>query len=216
MNNKIILAIIGVAILFGALYSVYTFTNKPQQVNFPEATKISAKDHTQWAKGGKNVLVEYSDYQCPACKMFHQILKEQIATDPKITQNITFVYRHFPLDNIHQHARAAAYAAEAAALQGKFFPMSDLLFNEQDIWSKVDQPENKFIEYAKQLKLDEEKFKTDMKSDTVKQKVQADFVSGNTFQVDATPTFYLNGQKVVGVSSIEEFKKLLETTAQNR
>lgn len=216
MNNKVIIALTSIVVIFGFLYGVYAFTNKPVQTDFPEITKISSTDHVKWAKNSKNVLVEYSDLQCPACKSFHEIIQKDIETDKTITENISFVYRHFPLDNIHPYARDAAYAAEAAGKQNKFFEMSDKLFANQEVWSKQANHNATFIQYAKELKLDVDKFQKDMDSKEVKERVQNDFISGNNAQVDSTPTFYLNGKKLTNISSFEEFKKLLQDTAKSK
>ena len=215
MNNKLIISLASIVILFGLLYGVYAFTNKPVQTDFTEVTKVLPTDRTKWTAQSKNVLVEYSDLQCPACKNFHDVIKQTIESDKSITENMTFVYRHFPLDNIHPNARAAAYAAEAAGRQGKFFEMSDILFARQDQWSKDSDPKPKFLAYAKELKLSTEDFEKAMDSTEVKEKVQNDFISGTNADVQATPTFYLNGKKV-DVNSFDQFKKLLQDTAKQK
>lgn len=216
MNNKILIAVASIVVVFGFLYGVYAFTNKPVQTDFPEVSTVSPQDHTKWSANKKTILVEYSDLQCPACKMFHDVIKEQIESDKTIKDNVTFVYRHFPLDNAHPHARAAAYAAEAAHNQGKFFEMVDKLFATQETWAKEGNPQELFISYAKELKLDEAKFKEDMNSEAVKKRVQDDVVSGNKVDVQGTPSFYLDGKKVVNINSFEDFKKLLQDTVKNK
>lgn len=215
MNNKAIIALTSIVVIFGFLYAVYAFTNKPVQTYFPEVSKLAGNDHVKWSPAKKHVLVEYSDLQCPACKMFHDNIKQTIETDKSITDNVTFVYRHFPLDNIHPYARQAAYAAEAAHKQDKFFEMVDKLFATQETWSKGGDVKAMFSTYAKEIGLDVEQFQQDMDSDTVKKKVEADFISGNAAQVDATPTFYLDGNKVV-VNSFADFKKLLQETGAKK
>src|SRR5690606_8652134 len=125
------------------------------------------------------------------------------ANDPEVTENVTFVYRHFPLDAAHPNAREAAYAAEAAGKQGKFFEMHDVLFEKQSEWSPLPDPKETFIGYAEALKLDIEKFTTDMDSKEVQDKVQNDFLSGNEFNVQGTPTFFLNGKRIPNPASVE-------------
>ena len=216
MNNKMFIAVASIVVVLGFLYGVYAFTNKPVVTDFPEVVKIATQDNTTWSKNKKIVLVEYSDLQCPACKKFHDSIKQTIASDKTITDNVTFVYRHFLLDNAHSNARAAAYAAEAAHNQNKFFDMIDKLFATQEVWAKASNPQELFISYAKELKLDETKFKEDMASDQVQKKVQDDVISGNKYDVQGTPTFYLDGKKVVNINSFEEFKKLLQDTVKNK
>lgn len=212
-RNQIIITIVSVIAIFGFVVGAYFLTNKPQKVVFPEVNKISSADHIKWATDSastKNILVEYSDLQCPACKNFHDIIKSQIEPDKKITSKITFVYRHFPLTNIHKNAEKAAYAAEAAGKQGKFFEFVDVLFSKQTEWAQVGDAEKKFEAYAKALKLDVEKFNKDASSGEVKNKVALDTASGNKAEVQATPTFYLNGEKLDSIRSFDEFKKLLQ------
>lgn len=210
-KKQIIYAILAVSATFGLLYFVYTLTNKPQQVSFPTVNQLSSADHVKWSKNKKVILVEYSDLQCPACKFFHDEITKWEKGDKEVQQamkNITFVYRHYPLTTIHQNSLQAAYAAEAASRQGKFFEMSDLLFTNQDSWAESEDPKKIFAEYAKQLKLNTDQFTKDMDSSGVKDRVNQNISSGNEVQVNSTPTFFLNGTKVQ-VASLDEFKKLL-------
>jgi len=155
--------------------------------------------------------VEYSDFQCPACKNFHDFLQEfesSSSANYSITQKVTLVFRHFPLYQIHPTSMDAAYAAQAAALQGRFWEMDDQLFGKQDVWSTSPNPRQNFINMANEIKLDIEKFKSDMDSKVVKDKVQADLTSGNKAGINSTPTFFLNGNKIE-LTTLDEFKKLL-------
>ena len=210
-RNQIIIGLVSLIVLFIFLFVAYTLTNKPENLLFPEVTKILPSDHVKWAKDKKNILVEYSDLQCPACKSFHDIIKSEIETDKSITSKVTLVYRHFPLYQTHPYAEKAAFAAEAAAMQNKFFEYTDKLFLNQENWSTGKDIDKKFDMYASELKLDIQKFKKDINSQTVKNKVQADAASGDKFQVNATPTFYLNGEKLNSVRSFEEFVQLLKS-----
>lgn len=214
MNNKIILYIVGgVVILFLFLIGAYKLTNTSSPSSYGDITTVKANDHIKWSPDKKNVLVEYSDFQCPACKNFHSIFslfEASSSPDFKITQKVSFVYRHFPLPQ-HANAMTSAYAAEASGKQGKFFEMGDLLFDTQDQWKNLGNPSDFFMKLAEQLKLDTIKFKSDMDSNEVKQKVDSDLASGNNAGVNSTPTFYLNGKKLDTIRSFEEFKKLLSS-----
>ncbi len=212
-RNQIIIAIVSVIALFGFITGAYFLTNKPQKLIFPEVNKILPTDHVKWATDSaktKNILVEYSDLQCPACKSFHDIIKNQIESDKNITGKVTFVYRHFPLTNIHKNAEKAAYGAEAAGKQGKFFEFANLLFKTQEGWSETSNPEKHLANLATEITLDVNKFEKDVKSNVVKEKVNKDIASGNRAEVNATPTFYLNGEKLDSIRSFDEFKKLLQ------
>lgn len=200
-----VLSILGIIIfLFGA----YALTNKPVQTDFPELKKLRNNDHVRWSAAKKNILIEYSDLQCPACQAYH-VLLEEISKDKQIKDSVTFVYRHYPLDAIHPNARNGAHAAEAAALQGKFYEMHDMLFTKQNEWSSSNAPLDLFKKYATELKLDVAKFEKDFASDTVKQRVQDDLLEGNKYGVQGTPTFYFNGKKIDNPQSPEAFRAIL-------
>ena len=206
MNKKnIFITIGGIVATFVFLFVVYKLTNTPVRTEFPEINVIKTQDHIRWNTKSKNIFVEYSDYQCPACRNLHNFLNELEKT---ATPNATLVFRYFPLFQIHPFAMQAAYAAEAAGLQNKYWEMNDLLFNSQDSWSKLGDPTNYFIDLAKQLKLDSDKFKKDIVSQSVKDRIQSDLSEGEKIGVNSTPSLFLNGKKV-DVKNNEELKKLL-------
>lgn len=207
-RNVIIVSIISAVLLFGLLWMSYSLTNQPEQKVVVESAKvIEPTDHVKWSTEKKHILTEYSDLQCPACKAFHSYIKANIEKSDTV-KNVTFVYRHFPLKQTHQYAQEAAYAAEAAGKQGKFFEMHDLLFETQDTWSSEGNSKGYFEKLAKQLKLNVEKFKTDMNSPEVKQQVESDYQKGQASYVNATPTFFLDGEKL-NPRSFDEFAKML-------
>ncbi len=222
MNTKIIIGICVVLVL-GFLYVSYTSTNPVVEKSFPELAKVqkvasdsaSIADHTKGT--GQRVLTEFSDLQCPACRTFHEFLKSETATDPAfaklMTDQYTFVYRHFPLINIHQNAQVAAQAAEAAGLQGKFFEFVDVAFSKQDEWAKSQDPREQFKNYATDLGLDTLLFADDIDSTNVKQKVERDVQAGLAAKLQATPSFYIDGEAIQGFGSFDEFKKILTERA---
>lgn len=143
----------------------------------------------------KVILVEYGDFQCPACGSAHPNIK---AITEQYKNEIAFVFRNFPLSTIHPNARAGAGAAEAAGLQGKYWEMHNYLYENQDTWKNLTGTErtDAFVGFATILKLDTTKFTTDLASETVGQKISFDQAIGKKLNVDATPTFYLNGVKL--------------------
>lgn len=153
----------------------------------------------------KVVLVEFSDLQCPACKNAEPSVKS--ITD-EFGNRIRFEYRHFPLKSIHKNAEAAAYAAEAAAMQGKFWEMKAKLFENQEAWSDASSAKDLFTGYAGELGLDTTKFTADMGSSQVREKVAADVALGNSIGVNSTPSFYLNGKRL-RPTSFSEFNSLV-------
>jgi len=212
-KNTIIISALSVVGTFILLFFVYNLINKPENTNFPQAKVIKTDDHVKWSPNKKNILVEYSDFQCPACKTVHDILKtidSSSSADFVISKKVTFVYRHYPLYQIHNKAYVAAYAAEAAGKQNKFFEMADILFNNQTTWEKSNDPQkDNFLGYAKKLGLNVDQFKKDSDSPDVKQRVDRDMNEAQQMGVDSTPTFFLNGQKVE-VNSYQDFMTMLK------
>ncbi len=212
-KNTIIISIVSILGTFLLLYGVYKLINQPVITDFPQTKQLKSTDHVKWSPEKKNILVEYSDLECPACQNAHNIIKSIEASgsaDFEITKKVTFVYRHFPLFQIHTKANVAAYASEAAAKQGKFWEMTDILFKNQKTWAKSNDPQKEyFLNYAKELNLDLDQFKKDSNSAEVKNRVNEDLSEADKMGINSTPTFFLNGQKVE-VNNFNEFKTLLK------
>jgi len=192
--------------LVGSVAAVAALSGGSNQENLPLSGEITAEDHIQGDPESAVVLVEYSDFQCPACSYYHPLVKEIVA---EFGDRIAFVYRHFPLQQ-HKNAERAARAAEAAGRQGKFWEMHELIFANQEDWSDSNQAEDIFLVYADDLGLDGEKFRVDMDSPAVKDKVSNDYASGIQSGVTYTPTFYLNGEKISNPRSAEEFRGIIQ------
>ena len=184
-----------VLLLIGGVFLISK--NQPPaglQSNKPVDTALLVRDNSHKTASGsaKVTMVEFSDFQCPACGQAYPILK-------KISQDylgkVNFVYRNFPL-SIHQNSFNAAMAAEAADQQGKFWEMHDKLFETQDEWSLSDKWQDIFIGYAKGLEINEDRFKQDLNNTALGEKIRADQADGNALQVNATPTIYINGEKM--------------------
>ncbi|TSC56408.1 MAG: protein-disulfide isomerase [Parcubacteria group bacterium Gr01-1014_18] len=203
LNRITVLGVI--LVIIAGIVGLY-WSSRPG-VSIPEVAAISDHD---WVKGNKdsgNLLVEYSDFQCPACSFYSSIV-EELAKE--MGDKLAFVYRHHPL-SIHPYAESAAAAAEAAGTQGKFWEMHDLLFKNQSVWSASADPEAAFVSYAESLSLNVEKFKTDMDSRAARGNVRADYLSSLSLGIDSTPTFVWNGQKLADVpGNYLEFKKMIE------
>lgn len=150
-------------------------------------------------------IVKYSDYQCPACKHFVPYENELKA---EFGDRVKFEHKYFPLSG-HQYAQLAARSAEAAKRQGKFAEMHTLIFKGQEKWSKGGA-QTAFIGYAKEIGLDMDKFQEDMQSMDIQRKVMADKQSGLSKGVNATPTYFVNGDKIERTpSTYPEFKKVI-------
>ncbi len=160
-----------------------------------------------WIKGPASstvTLIEYSDFQCPACGAYFPMVEQLFNENPS---SFRLVYRHFPLTQ-HINAIPAAQAAEAAGIQGHFWEMYHKLFTTQDSWATSTDPKAVFVGYAKDLELDTVKFATDYELSSIKDKINASIKSGLKAGVNSTPTFYLNGKKI-SPKNYDEFKNLV-------
>jgi protein-disulfide isomerase len=171
-------------------------------------SEAQLSNHVTGATDSKVTLIEYGDFQCPACKSYHPVLQQ---LKEEYGDRVTFQFRHFPLTQIHPHAFIASRAAEAAGKQGKFFEMHDLLFESQDSWSGLSNPTSVFESYAQQLGLNADQFKTDMNSAGVAATINADAKAAQAVGGNSTPTFVLNDTKIEqNPQSVDDFKKLLD------
>lgn len=197
--------IIIAAIFFLGSNNVSQSNPNPNKVD--EKILIKSDSNKIGSESAKVRLVEFGDYQCPACGLAHPIVK-------RITDNykdkILFVFRNFPLSQ-HQNAQVAAEAAEAAGAQGKYWEMHDMLYENQDKWSDSNSPVDIFAEYAKKLNIDINKFKQDITSNKFAEKINIDQSDGSNVGVNFTPTFYLNGEKIVGSNSFADITKKIDT-----
>lgn len=166
---------------------------KQKDSNSDTGATISASNHSVGQGTKKVTLVEYGDFQCPACGGFYPLIKQ---AKEKYGDQITFTYKNFPIDSIHPNARAAHRAAEAASNQGKFFEMHDLLYENQQSWVNSNNVKSIFEGYASKLSLDLEKFKADYISENTNEVINADIDEGKEKGVTGTPSFYLNGTQI--------------------
>lgn len=211
-KTKWIIFVVVVAALFGGVIWLSKSDQKPFE---GDASKVidqgPIKDNVFGSTAQKVVLVEYGDYQCPACGAIYQPLKD---LTNRYKDKLTFVFRNMPLTNIHPNALAAATAAEAAGLQGKYYEMHDKLYENQDAWSNatLDQRAAIFEGYASEVGLDINKYRQDLTSQTITDKINRDKTTGiDTYNVQGTPTFVLNGSVLTseeGVSADKLTKKI--------
>ena len=161
----------------------------PRQAAQPGAPNPYAKG----SASARITLEEFSDFQCPACAGLAPGLKRVAA---EYGDRARVVFRNYPLQ-MHRYAFIAARAAEAAGLQGKFWEMHDMLYDNQKEWSDSMEPRVQFDSYATRLGLDVQKFKADMERQDLAERVKADMLRGNSLGVKGTPTVYLNGRELV-------------------
>ena len=193
----IIVAIVGLAAVAAGvvLYRVY----KPQvlAVSQEQAKKGEIESvHVRGAADAPVTLEEFGDFQCPPCGALSEPLNQ---LEGDYGTKMRFVFRQFPLAN-HANAKPAAYAAEAAGLQGRFWEMHDLLYREQANWSKTTDPAELLLSYARIVGLNTAKFQKDINSEEVKERVAADQKRAVELGVHLTPTIFVNGKSIVGPS----------------
>jgi protein-disulfide isomerase len=213
-NNKLQQILVWVLIVIGLAAIVLGMVGVVSQKS-KLGTLINPINSSDWIRGDKNAkvqLVEYSDFQCPACGYFYGLTKNLEKDFPK---DLVIVYRNFPLEQVHKYARLAAQSAIAAGIQGKFWEMHDILFEKQAEWSVSSDARINFIAYAKILGLNVNKFKIDIDSKEVSDKIQGDLTDGNNQSIQGTPTFFLNGKQIANPQNYDEFKKLIEEGLQN-
>jgi protein-disulfide isomerase len=163
---------------------------------------LNAQDHIQGSPDAPIQLVEYGDYECPFCARAHQVVK---AVQRAMGDDLLFAFRNFPLTQVHPHALRAAQAAEAAGLQQTFWPMHDLIFENQQFLE-----DEHLFRYAALAGCDLEQFAQDIDSDQVAEKVRSDFLSGARSGVNGTPTFFVNGERYDGSWEPEILLSLLQ------
>lgn len=199
-----IILIITAVLLFGGIFLLSRSQSSSAGV---KGTAVLQIDYSKGQKIGsdsaKVKLVEFSDFQCPACKTVEPAIKNVLLT---YSDKIQFIYRHFPLPQ-HTHAIKAAIFTEAAgeqgdapsgASQGKFWEMHDKIFETQSQWSNLSDTDATafFLVLAKELGLNEDNVGQALKENTFKSKIDSDVAEGQSLGVNSTPTFFVNGRKV--------------------
>lgn len=201
------------------LIGVFAFTGKKTPNSGSNSAQLT--NHVEGQGKTGVTLVEYGDYECPVCGAYYQTVK-QVAQ--QYDQQIHFQFRNFPLTSIHPNAFAGARAAEAAALQGKFWQMHDALYENQDPaghsgWVASSDPLNAyFVDFAQQIGLNVNQFKQDFASSKVNNSVNADLTEANKLNLNGTPTFFLDGKQLDNSvlvdsngPSLSKFQKILNS-----
>lgn len=161
--------------------------------NYNQAPAGATPANFKGAANSPVVIEEFADFQCPTCAVVHPKMNEISA---KYGNRVKFIYRHFPITQIHPNAYGAAVAAEAAGLQGKFWQMQDLLFRNQTQWSNAQNASELFKEYAGRIGLNVEQFENDLRGVQAKQRVDFDIERARALNINSTPTVLVNGAPV--------------------
>jgi len=209
-TKEIAIWFIVIAVLIGGLWLLVSAVNTPLSQSAPGITNVPGVSKTDLVTGSpsaKVTLIEYADFQCPACAVMHATIKQ---LQGGFKDNLRLVYRFFPLTNIHQNSLISAQVAYAAGLQGKFWEMFDMIFENQDSWSDSSQAKSIFTDYAKKLGLNLNKFTSDINSDSTKKFITDEQNEGLDLGINATPTIFINGKEIQNPAGYEEFKKLIQ------
>lgn len=213
MSKQFLAILAAIAVIFVGLivYSNNKNANNPSSVS---NTKPTSNIEGSTSSGVK--LVEYGDFQCPACGLFYPTVEQVVA---KYSDQIQFQFRNLPLPSLHPNAFAAARAAEAAAKQGKFFDMYNKLYQSQNDWAGSKNPSQLFTGYAQQIGLNVDKFTNDYKSSAVNNAINADIAAFDKTGVEkSTPSFFLDSKHIDGSQlldksgqpSVDTFSKLID------
>lgn len=215
MERRFLGILAGLVLIFVGI-AVFGGGSKDNNSNKP-GTSSEATSHIE-GQGSKQVtLVEYGDYQCPVCLVYYPVIKDVFA---KYQQDIYFQFRNLPLVSSHPNAFSAARAAEAADLQGKFWEMNDMLFQNHDSWASSSNPLSLFVQYAQKISLNTDQFKKDFASSVANDRINADLAEfKKTGQAQATPTFFLDGKVLdnkslsdpkTGIPSVDKFSQIID------
>ena len=214
MNTKRILFWLGFLVVLGLIiWGLVVAANKPSAKSTLGApAPVTAADHTIGAANPKVTLIEYGDFECPACAQFATVVEKLIDTSSTTLQ---VVFRHFPLPQ-HLNAPIAAQASEAAAAQGKFWDMYRLIYAGQNDWANLSEADAQktFAGYALQLGLNVPKFNADIGSTTAKSFIQSELEEGQALGVNYTPSFFVDGKLVENPQSYEAFKAIIDAAAR--
>lgn len=209
--QRALLWIFAISLIGGVIMIVIELNTSTSPDSLGVAVSAEALKSVRWGKGyaeSKVLITEFSDFQCPACGAYYPIVKK-IAED--FGDRVRFSYRNFPLQELHKNALAASKASEAAGLQGKFWEMHDMIFENQAQWSDSSDADGIFNTYAGVIGLNIARFKSDFESASVSDKVSADYALGVSLGVNSTPTFFVNNIKLDrNPRSYEEFKSIIE------
>lgn len=209
MDKRIVAGIIGGSLILIVIVALSLGKQTGSNTTSETAPVVSVREG-DWIRGSSDAdvtIIEYSDFQCPACAAYAPILKKLV---DDYQGRVREVYRYFPLTSIHPNAIPAARAAHAAGKQGKFWEMGDLLYGKQESWSNSNSPEKLFEEFAVSLGLDMEIYQKDVKDPETEKRIQLDLSEAYNLDLQGTPSFYLNGRYIEIPGNLTNFKKIID------
>ncbi len=215
MNTKRVIFWLGFVvvlalIVWGLIAAMDKGSAGPKGTKLGTPAPVTFADHVRGPESAPVTLIEYSDFQCPACQNYYPVVERLLASS---TVPIRMVYRHFPLPQ-HANAVISAQASEAAALQGKFWEMYSFIFANHAEWTGLNDPREVFAGYAQRIGLNVTRFKADMDGAVAKDMVQKQLAESRSVGINQTPTFFLNGKMIENPQGYEPFKAVIEAAAK--
>lgn len=204
-KNTIILLIALLVVFFA-----WSNISKMMKADDPVDVAVTNYDHVIGKADAKVTVIEFADFQCPACAAFEEVINP-IMTE--YADRVRFVFKHFPLTQIHKNAMNAAIVAEAAGVQGKFWEAKKLIYEKQTEWSSALDAKEKLVTYMATLGLDIAKLNQDMASEDVKSRVMNNLKEATSLQLPGTPSIIIDGIKVntSNIGTVELFRKFLDS-----
>jgi protein-disulfide isomerase len=202
-EGKLVSFIVLIVVILFAYYFYATSNVNKTPVNI----EVNATDHVRGNMASNITLVEFGDFQCPACGAWETVVEDVVK---KYENDIKFVFKNYPLTQIHKNALLAAKSAEAAGLQGKYWEMHDLIYSKQDEWSESNTAKDLFISYAENIGLNINTFKNDLNNPSIEQNILGEYTEGTNLGVLGTPTFFLNGQILDNMKSFSDLDDIIQ------
>ncbi len=197
-----------ILVIAGSIGGIFWYGSSRPVVPTSELLTVVADD---WIKGNKDAsvtVVEYLDFECEACGAYYPVVKR---LSEEFGSEVRFVNRYFPLPG-HKNSMTSALAAEASGRQGKYWEMHNIVFENQRDWGEKQEPDPKIFEnYARQIGLDMDQYVKDITSQELKDRIERDRRSGQKLNLQGTPSFFLNGEKIENPRGYEDFKALIES-----
>ena len=197
-----------ILVIAGSVGGIFWYGSSRPAVPTSELLTVVADD---WKKGNKDApvtLVEYLDFECESCGAYYPVIKR---LSEEFGNEVRFVIRYFPLLG-HKNSMTSALAVEAAGRQGKYWEMHNIVFENQRDWGEKQASDPKIFEnYARQIGLDMNQYGKDVTSQELKDRIERDRKSGQRLNLQGTPSFFLNGEKIENPRGYEDFKALIES-----
>jgi len=213
--KKFYLVLAGVAVVGAASIAWQTLKRPP--VSIPANVTVVAADtagfqgYVLGSDTAPVTIVEFADYQCPFCGDFDAVQWPEVYASLIATGKVRWVYRDYPLDQIHSHTRLASHAAACAADQGKFWEMKQRLYAYQGLWSYGGGQMDKFREYARTVGADVDQWQACMESAKFAGRIQASYEIGNRVGVNSTPTFLIDGRLYASLMGSDQMRRIVDS-----